>query len=99
MEYFEELRARYYGSDAYNFTAGSVVELAAGFFAEGDTATAIRFNEINLEDFPESWQALEGMGDILRVTGDTDAAIEHYERALVLSPNNRSVTQKLGQIR
>jgi tetratricopeptide (TPR) repeat protein len=97
--YFRELRDLYYGGVQYDFTARNVGQLAAGLLQQGDTVTAQRLFEVNLEDYPGSAVALEGMGDIMRVTGMTDDAIGYYERALEVSPGNRSVTAKLERIR
>jgi tetratricopeptide (TPR) repeat protein len=98
VEHFVELRARYYGGRQYDFTPGNVGQTAVAVFQQGDTVTSRRLLELNLEHHPESWEALEGMGDIMRVTGETERAIGFYERALEQSPDNPRVTAKLRAI-
>lgn len=99
FDYFRELRAQYYGGVQYDFTTGSVAQLASGLLQQGDTVTARHLLEVNLDDYPTSWEALESMGDIMRITGMTEDAARYYELALEVSPGNQRVTAKLGQIR
>lgn len=99
VAHYRDLRARYYGAAAYDLTPASVAELAVTLLQVGDTVTSRTFFELNLEDHPDSWEAHEGMGDILRVTGDAAGAAAHYRRALALSPENVRVTMKLERVR
>lgn len=54
---------------------------------------------LNLQLFPESWNAYDSYGEALLATGDTASAIEMYEKSLALNPGNangRSVLQRIG---
>ena len=99
LERFGALRARYYGAAAYDFTAGSVNELAEQFLEQGDTASAEAFFERNAEDHPDAYRAWERLGDLALIRGDTATAAGHYQRALTLAPDNARIRRSLDAIR
>jgi len=96
---FEALRVRYYGAAAYDFSAPSVNALASGLFAEGDTATALRFFERNVEDYPEWPDAWESLGDVAAARNQREVAIGFYEKALALAPDNARIRRSLERVR
>ena len=96
---FGDLRSRFYGAAAYDFTAPSVNALASGFFQAGDTATALRFFERNVQDFPDFAEGWESLGDVAAATGDRATAIGYYEKAVALAPDNRRIRASLEKAR
>ncbi|MDX1647675.1 MAG: c-type cytochrome [Longimicrobiales bacterium] len=92
---FRELRERYYGAGAYDFTPSSVARVAAEFFARGDTALGRRMLEMNVEDHPDAVTSHEALGDLLGEIGDAEAARAAYRQALELSPGNARIQAKL----
>jgi tetratricopeptide (TPR) repeat protein len=86
FRYFRELRDRYYGAGAYDFSPSNVVTLASSLQERGDQETAGRFFEANVVDHPTSWEAAAGLGDFFAATGRLEAAREQYRRALELDP-------------
>jgi tetratricopeptide (TPR) repeat protein len=98
IAYFRELRGRHFGGPAYDFRPASVVEIAGGFLQAGDTVAARALYEVNSADYPDSWEAHEGMGDLSAAEGDAEAARRFYERALELEPGQPRVTAKLAGI-
>jgi tetratricopeptide (TPR) repeat protein len=93
--YYQELRSRYFGAAAYDFRAGSVDAVGEAIQAAGDTTTAYRFFEHNLDAWPSDGQALERMGDVWLARGDTAAARSHWERSLEAQPGNPRIRAKL----
>lgn len=98
LAYYLDLRRRYFGAAAYDFTPGSVDALGSSFLEQGDTATAYRLFEHNAESWPQDWQAQESMGDVWLARADTAQAVEHFERSLTLRPENRRVAGKLRRL-
>lgn len=98
LAHFRQLRERYYGAGAYDFTVGNVATVAATFLQEGDTVTATRMLEMNAEDYPESATAHEALGDVLLAAGDRTGARIAYERALELEPENARIERKLAGV-
>jgi tetratricopeptide (TPR) repeat protein len=96
---FGSLRERYYGAAAYDFTAESVNELGSQFYQQGDTATALRFFERNVEDFPAFAEGWESLGDVWAARGDREQAKRFYEKALALAPDHPRIRRSLEAIR
>jgi hypothetical protein len=98
VDYFVELRSRHFGGPGYDFRAGSVSELAFGLAEGGELEAGRRLAELNVEHYPESWQAHEGLGDVRLRGRDEAGARSAYRRALELSPDNPRVQAKLRSI-
>jgi tetratricopeptide (TPR) repeat protein len=96
--YYLELRRRYFGAAAYDFTPMSVDGLGTGFQARGDTAIAHRFFEHNLASSPSDWLAQEKMGDVWLARADTSRAIDLYRRAMEGRPDNPRAAAKLRSL-
>ena len=96
---FEALRARYYGAAAYDFTAPSVNSLGSRLVEAGDTATAVRFFQRNVEDHPDFAEGWASLGELWAARGDTERARQFYERALELAPDNARIRRSLDAIR
>jgi tetratricopeptide (TPR) repeat protein len=96
---FQELRERYYGGGAYDFTAPSVHAVARELMARGDTATARVFYQRNVEDYPDFAPGWEILGNLAVARNDLPAARRFYQRALALSPDNDRVRRSLDAIR
>ena len=75
-----------------------MAELAFGLAESGELAAALRLAGLNVEHYPESWEAHEGLGDVRLRGGDEPGARAAYARALDLSPENPRVEAKLRAI-
>ena len=98
VAYFSELRERYYGGPGYDFRPGSVAEVAFGLAEDEEGDAGLDLAELNVGQHPEAWEAHEGLGDVLRRSGDSRGARAAYERALELSPDNPRVAAKLRSL-
>lgn len=95
---FTALRERFYGAAAYDFTPGSVNEVASQLQERGDTAAALRLFERNVADYPGFAEGWERLGDVAAARGDGALARRHYERALESAPGNARIRRKLDGI-
>jgi tetratricopeptide (TPR) repeat protein len=62
-------------------------------------AEAIAAFLLNTEQFPESANTYDSLGEGYMEAGETALAIENYERSLTLDPDNDNAKQKLEQLR
>jgi serine/threonine protein kinase/Flp pilus assembly protein TadD len=75
------------------------VHLAAGYYhlwAIRDAEGAREEFRIAAQQMPNSTDVLEGLGESARLQGRIEDAIDHYERAIVLSPLDASPVVELG---
>jgi tetratricopeptide (TPR) repeat protein len=96
---YKELRARYYGSRAYDFTDQPLVAVARKLSQDDQVDDAMRVLELNLEFLPESAMTYVAMGQLHERAGEKDKAIEAYTKALEIQPNNRMAQQRLKELK
>ncbi len=96
---YRELRQRFYGSHTYDFSEGSLSELAQGLALEGKMEEALGLADLNLEHYPESFMTHHLKGEIYMQQGEVESAIESLERSLELHPENPRAKQLLEQLK
>ena len=62
-------------------------------------AEAIAAFRLNVETYPESFNAYDSLGEAYMVSGDRAQAIANYERSLELNPENANAKTKLAELR
>ena len=95
---YDELREDYFGRGAYDFGPASL-ERVAQVLARSDADAALAVIALNLEHHPESVPSWLLKGQIHTFEGQTDVAVEAYERVLELEPGHRAATQALERMR
>jgi len=96
---YKDLRSQFYGRGAYDFGEHSLNQLGYQVLGTGDSATAISIFQLNLEQYPESSGAYQGLGDAYLAAGDKERAIENLEKALELEPRNMRAASKLKELK
>ena len=85
--------------DAYDFGESELNRLGYYYLGSGDTDTAIRIFQLNVEAYPEAFNTYDSLGEAYLEAGDRERAIVNYQRALELNPgsqNARAVLKRLG---
>jgi hypothetical protein len=95
---YNELREQYFGEGAYNFGPRSLEDVAEALVRE-DAEAAMAVVDMNLEYHPESVQSWLLKGQINAFEGNTEAAIQAFERSLELAPDNPPAVQALERLR
>jgi tetratricopeptide (TPR) repeat protein len=97
---YRALRLRYFGSAAYDFSEVSLNESAAEVARmPNQRPAAIRLYRLNLEFYPQSVPAYQGLTTQLLQSGDTAAAVEVLTQAVNLVPNNQQLNGLLSRLR
>jgi CubicO group peptidase (beta-lactamase class C family) len=60
---------------------------------------AIEVFKLNVEDYPNSSNVYDSLGEAYMVDGDKERSIQNYERSLQLDPNNQNAVEMLRKIR
>lgn len=94
---YRELRARYYGSQAYDFSEDSLPDLADRI-AAARPDDAIALMKLNLEYNPKSARSYATIGYAYTRKFDDETAIAYYQKALEIEPNNGVIQGRLASL-
>jgi len=95
---YRELRDQFHGRGAFDFGEGSLNTLGYALLGEERFADAVAIFRLNAEQFPESANAWDSLGEGYLAAGDEEQAIASYEKSLELDPENENAQEKLRQI-
>lgn len=98
IDEYRQLRGRYYGGYAFDFSHVSLMVLAEKLAGAGDHAAALQFTDLNLEFNPESARTHVFKARLQIDMGDKDGARESLLRAIELEPENPWNRQLLEQL-
>lgn len=96
---YRDLRTTYYGRFSYDFGERTLIDVADELVSQGYVEEAISILRLNLEMHPASWQTYFSIGEVYRQQGDTEAAIEQYEKALDIDPNLPFIRQQIDRLK
>jgi len=96
---YDELKDRFYGRGAYDFGEAGLNNLGYELLGAGEVDLAVRIFQKNVEEFPESGNAHDSLGEAYMARGDTERAIASYEQSLELNPRNQNARDKLQELR
>ena len=97
LEAYRQLRRQ--GPETYYLDERMMNRLGYGLLRQEEVAAAIAVFEINAEEFPESWNVWDSLGEAYAQKGEKEVAIRHYERSIRLHPGNTTGIEKLEQLR
>lgn len=95
---YRALRARHYGSDAYNFAESSLSIAAFRLGRAGKFPEAFAILGLNEELFPGSSAMAVFRGNIALMAHDTTAAAEAFRQAIRRDPSNEEARGRLKTI-
>jgi len=82
LQHYRDLRAKYYGGEAYDFRELPLISLAQGEARANRPDNAIAILALSAEFFPTSGQTPMTLGNILLLKGDTAKAIAAFRDAV-----------------
>jgi CubicO group peptidase (beta-lactamase class C family) len=83
----------------YDFSLDELNSLAYQVMRMGDTAGAVEIFKLNVEQFPQEWNAYDSLGEAYLKLGNKPEAIANYRKSLELNPKSdsgRSALKSLG---
>jgi hypothetical protein len=98
VAHYRALRERYYGDWRYDFDSRVMIELAGELAAADQLADGIAILTMMTEYDPESVQVWLPLGDLQRMAGRRDEAVESYRRVLEISPDHATALQRLREL-
>jgi len=97
IQKYRDLREKYYGSAAYDFSDRPLARLAQSI-AKDNPDAANQLLALNVEFNPKSAATFAAMGAIAEQNGDKAKAIENYKKALEIQPDNPRVAARLREL-
>ena len=83
----------------YDFREPQLNSLGYALIVEGRLADAIAVFELNVEAYPEGYNAYDSLGEALLARGDTVSAIRNYEKSVQLNAQNQNGIDVLKRIK
>ena len=96
---YKELRTKFYGGMAYDFSENGLITMAQRAIAADRVDNAIGWLNVNLEFFPKSSRTYQTLAQAHQRKNDKDAAIKDLEKAVELDPNNNQAKAQLQQLK
>jgi len=83
----------------YNFKESQLNILGYRLLQTGHTKDAIGIFKLNVEQFPESFNVYDSLGEGYMMDGNTKLAIKNYEKSLELNPDNENGKKMLEKLK
>jgi hypothetical protein len=96
---YKELREKFYGAQAYDFSENGFIQTANRAAATNKPDDALAYLQANLEYYPKSSRTYQAMANIKNGKGDKAGAIADLEKAVEMDPNNAQAKAQLQQLK
>jgi len=83
----------------YLFNEGSFNSLGYKLLNENKFEEAIAILKLNVETYPDSWNAYDSLGEAYMKNGNRELAILNYEKSIAMNPNNSNGKEKLEELK
>ena len=84
--------------NAYNFDERSLNQLGSMLLQRGRNSDAIAILKLNVEEYPKSAIAYDGLADAYAQDGQKPPAIANYHKSLELDPKDQNATDRLREL-
>ncbi len=92
-------RQRQSGDTDCDFSESELNELGYRLLSMKKFEDAIRVLRLNAEEFPNSWNVYDGLGEAYMDDGENDLAVKNYQKSLELNPQNTNAVAMLRKLR
>jgi tetratricopeptide (TPR) repeat protein len=99
LDDYTELKKKFYGRAAYDFSEGSLNAFGYNLLEAKDAAGAIQVFKLNADSFPESANAWDSLAEAYMKSGDPKNAQLNYEKSLTLDPTNQNAKDMLKKLK
>lgn len=82
----------------YNFKESQLNILGYQLLQVGKTKEAVEIFKLNVEQYPDSYNVYDSLGEGCMMNGDNKLAIAYYKKSLKLNPNNENAKKMLEQL-
>lgn len=86
------------GKGTYHFTEDQINRLGYSLLGDGKTREAVAVFELNVREFPSSFNTYDSLGEAHMTAGNKEQAIKNYKRSIELNPNNTNGVDMLKRL-
>lgn len=97
IEVYHDLKDNY--EDDYNFKESQLNSLGYELLQGGRVKDAIEIFKLNVEQFPESFNVYDSLGEGYMADGNTKLAIKNYEKSIEINPDNENGKKMLKKLK
>lgn len=84
--------------DSYALDEGEMNRMGYRLLQDGKIQEAIEVFKINVEEFPDSWNVYDSLGEAYMNDGQKEKAISNYKKSIQMNPENENGKQMLSKI-
>ena len=95
---YRDLRTRYYGAAAYDFSENALNAAANELARNNQRPAALALVKLNLEFYEKSGPTYNNLANFLVQGGDTTGAIDALKKGLAAAPGNQQLTNMLTRL-
>jgi CubicO group peptidase (beta-lactamase class C family) len=82
----------------YDFSPAELNQLGYAFLQAGRTDDAIKIFQLNVEAYPQDYNAYDSLAEAYAAKGDKALAIKNYAKSLELNPDNTNAVERLSKL-
>jgi len=97
IKQYRDLKAGAHAGE-YDFAETELNVLGYRLMQMKKSAEAIEIFKLNVEVYPQAYNAYDSLGEAYKVHGDKDLAIANYLKSLELNPKNTNATAQLASL-
>jgi CubicO group peptidase (beta-lactamase class C family) len=83
----------------FDFNEGTLNQLGYILLTKGDTQDAIQVFQMNVQEYPKSWNCYDSLGEAYMKAGQKELAIENYNKSIELNPDNKNGVDMLKKLK
>ena len=95
--YYEEFKKN--NPDEKPFSENVMNNTGYRFLNNKDFETALKIFELNIREYPESWNVYDSFAEAYLEKGDKTNAGKYYEKALSMNPDNQNIKNILSKLK
>jgi cyclase len=84
--------------EEYSFSESQLVIFGYYLLEKGKIQDAIKIFQLYIDEFPESWNAYDSMGEAQMMNKDNEQAKKYYRKSLELNPDNTNAEEMLKKL-
>lgn len=96
IDYYKAFKSK--DTDKQLFSETGMNTLGYSYFGNKDYDTAIKLFEMNVAEYPDSWNVYDSLGEAYHAAGNKEKAIESYKKSIELNPDNENGKKILENI-